>query len=53
MTEEVEREEIDRDILITTPLNATMPEQCGHAEERIVAWIGTHPRDFGILGASG
>ena len=53
MTEEAERVEIDRDILITTTLSATTPEQCGRAEERIIAWIKMHPRDFGILGAGG
>ena len=36
-SEEVEREEIERDMLITTTLNATTHEQCGRAEERIVA----------------
>ena len=53
VSEEVEREEMDRDMLIATILNASTPEQCSGAEELILAWMKLHPRDFGILDAGG
>jgi len=53
MSEEMEREETERDMLIATILSATTPEQCDHAEDLVVTWMKTHPRDFGILDAGG
>jgi len=47
--EEVEREEIARDLLIVTALSASTSEQCARAEGLIIAWMKKHPRDFGIL----
>ncbi len=49
--EEVEREEIARDLLIVTALSASTSEQCARAEGLIIAWMKKHPRDFGILDA--
>lgn len=51
VSEEVEREEIERDLLIVTVLTASTSEQCSHAEELIISWMKKHPRDFGILDA--
>ncbi len=50
-SEEVERGEIERDLLIVTVLNASTLEQCNGAKELIIAWMKTHPNDFGILDA--
>ncbi len=51
VSEEIEREEMERDLLIVTVLTARTPEQCSHAEGLIIAWMKKHPRDFGILDA--
>lgn len=51
VSEDVELEEIERDLLIVTVLTASTPEQCSHAEELVIAWMKRHPRDFGILDA--
>lgn len=50
-SEEVEREEIERDALIATVLSASTPEQRHSAEALIIAWMKSHPKDIGILDA--
>lgn len=50
-SEEAVQEEMGRDALIVTVLNASTSEQCGQAEQLIIAWMREHPNDFGILDA--
>lgn len=38
VSDEAEREEIERDFMIATVLSASTPEQCRHAAGLISAW---------------
>ena len=42
---------MQREQVIDKVLSARTPEQCEEAKNLIIAWMRTHPKDFGMLDA--